>query len=143
VEYKFTQKLKNFPITIHGYIDLITEDGYIIDYKTVGKSYKQEYNQRTVDNNMQLTFYSIAYRKEFNKIEKGVCIDLLPRCKPFYQRISSTRSKEQHIKLLNMATDIEKIIDLGVFIPNFQQCSKCQFNSTCNKRIYIEKLLKV
>jgi len=35
VEEKFEIELKTFGITIFGYIDLITEDGWIVDHKTV------------------------------------------------------------------------------------------------------------
>jgi putative RecB family exonuclease len=139
VEYKFEIALKHFPITIMGFIDLITEDGFIWDYKTVGKSYKTQWNQRTVDSNMQLTCYSAAYRKLMGKEEKGVCIALLPRMTPYFETIDSFRTQDQILQFLNLATDIEKIIELGVFMPFKESCPQCQFKNTCTKRLYIEQ----
>jgi len=139
VEHKFELKLSKFPITIMGYIDLITDDDIIVDHKTAGKSWKSQYTPSKVDKNMQLTMYSAAFRKLFKRAEKGVRFDVITRADNKTYSKDSVRSDKQVIDLLTMATKIEQIIELGVFIPNFNSCSMCPYRHECNKQIFIEK----
>ena len=139
VEQKFELKLKHFPITIMGFIDLITEDGLIIDYKTVGKDWKRKYTLYELDKNFQATMYASAFRKMFKSKEKAIRFDILPRYEAEAHLKVTTRTEEQVLNFLKFATDIEKIIELGVFMPNLASCSRCQFKDTCNKRAFIEQ----
>ena len=117
-----------------GIIDLIDEEGLIIDHKTVGKSRIREWNQVAVDENMQLTWYAAAYRKLFNKKEKGVAIDVLPRAfKTDFLRIESTRTNEKVLQLLDIASSIEQLVDLGLFLPKKANCKNCEFDKICPK----------
>lgn len=138
VEHKFEIKLSNFPITIMGYIDLVTEDDIVIDHKTAGKNWKTKYRPDIVGKNMQLTLYAIAFRKLFKRAEKGVRFDIMPRHDGRCYFRETQRTEEQIIELLNMATKIEQIIDLGVFIPNLQNCSTCPYKEECDKEIFME-----
>lgn len=140
-ELEYEVKLKHFPITIKGFIDLIEEDYTIRDYKTAGVTTKNKWTQRVVDKNKQLTLYAAAFRKLFDKEESRVCIDVLPRGGG-HTPVYSTRSKGQIVELLSEATDIETLIELGVFMPNLQNCSQCDFKNTCEKRLYIDENLK-
>lgn len=139
IELKFEVKLKNFPVTLMGYIDLITEDGYIIDYKTAGKDWKRKFSQKNVDNNLQLTIYSTIYRKLFKQKEKGLIFDVMPRCETKVFRKKTTRTDSQILTVLKLATNIEKVIELGVFTPNLQSCSQCYFRNKCDKCPIIEQ----
>ena len=135
VEYEFKVKLKKYPVILYGFIDLITEDDQIIDFKTVGKSTKGNWTQDVVNNNLQLTTYAVAFRKTFDRQEKCLRIDLIPReVNPMFKTIETTRSQEQVVSLLELANKIEQIITLGVFFPNLTQCVGCSFRDTCKKR---------
>ena len=138
VEYEFELKLKNFPITIKGYIDLITEDGRIIDYKTSGKSWKSQYRQTSVDKDIQLTLYSAAYRKAFGKVETGAEFHILPRGENQCYIRGTTNSEAEVIHILQQATIIEKIVELGVFMPNLSSCSTCALKDSCPKIPWVE-----
>ena len=81
VEWSFDIPMHSAGINIHGFIDLITEDGMIIDHKNAGTTTRRDRTQNKVDNNFQLTMYSLAFRKTFGKPEKGVGIDVLKRLK--------------------------------------------------------------
>lgn len=135
VEHKFELQLKNYPITILGYIDLVTVEGWIIDHKSAGKTWKRDWTQDKVDDSMQLTMYSAAYRKMFGKAEAGVRIDVLPRVIPAETlSIESYRTDGQVTKLLQMATDIDRLIDMGIWVPNLNSCSACPFKDICPKQ---------
>lgn len=140
VEEKFEIKLKNFPFTIMGYIDVITEDGLVIDHKSAGKSWRSTWRQPTVDKDIQLTLYAVAYRKLFKKRESGLCIDVLPRDPKIpYHRIKTHRTDKQVKDLLDLMTNMEKICQLGVFAPCLSNCHKCPFESTCDKATILNK----
>ena len=135
VEYKFEIALSKYPITILGYIDLITEEGIIKDHKVVGKSTERNWTQNAVDDNLQLTFYAIAYRKLFKKKELYLHIDLLPRnSKSVFKSIETKRTEEQLTQVLELATKIQKIKELDFYIPNLQRCRECSYNKICKRR---------
>lgn len=134
VELDFEIQLINYPIKIKGIIDLVTEDGLIIDHKTAGKSTKRNWTQKTVDESFQLTWYAAGYRKIFKKKESGVQIDVIPReMNPGFLRFKSHRTDTQLHQALTIASTIEKIVDLGVFMPNLQNCNICPFSTDCSK----------
>lgn len=136
VEYKFELQLSNYPIKILGYIDLITDDDIIIDHKTVGKSTMAKWTQAEADRNLQLTLYSAAFRKENQRAERGLRFDILPRDnKPKFKHISTTRTEDQIHSVLSLASQIEQIVQLGVFFPNLNNCQNCDFRKTCPKRV--------
>jgi hypothetical protein len=139
VEEKFEIPLKNFPFTIMGYIDLVDENGFIIDHKSAGKNWRSKWKKPNVDKDMQLTLYAVAYRKLFKKRETGLCIDILPRDKILYHRIKTCRTDEQIMNLLNLMTNMEKICQLGVFAPSLNNCNDCPFAITCKKQMILNK----
>jgi CRISPR/Cas system-associated exonuclease Cas4 (RecB family) len=149
VEKKFEVQMKHFPIKVLVIIDLITEDGWIIDHKTAGRQYKKQWTQKVVDANLQLTLYAAVYRKLFGAErgrEKGVRIDVLPRVAPAdIQVFESYRLDKEVLKVLDTAARIEKIVELGVYAVNLDNCKSCEFNSMCPKQPLIEKetLLKL
>lgn len=138
VEQEFRIKLKHFPITIFGFIDVIMENWEVWDYKTAGKSTKKKWNQKAVDDNVQLTFYSALCRKNFKKAEKNLNIFVLPRePKPEFIKLTTHRTDEEVLHILDTADRIERIVELGVYMPNLNSCSKCPYNGMCNKQIII------
>ena len=140
VEKEFTLQLKNFPITIRGFIDLIDVDDWIIDHKTAGKTTYRTWTQAKVNDSIQFTLYSAAFRKMFGREEKGIRADILPReNKPRFKQIESGRSEEEILRVLNMATTIEKIIETGIWIPNLANCGQCPFRDICPRQPIIEQ----
>lgn len=134
-EQKFKITSERYWITILWYIDLITEDGMIIDFKTVWTSKSRMYTQNYVDNLLQLTMYSIAYRKTYWKTEKWVRIEALKRLKswPKIACFDSTRSNRQIEQLGQLMQQMRKMIDLNLFYPNMNSCGECDFSKTCSK----------
>lgn len=140
VELEFELTLKNYPITLKGFIDLIDENHVIRDYKTVGKTGFKEWTQAKADDSIQLTLYAAAFRKLFNREEGGIQIDLIPRDhKPVFKSVKTGRSQEQVRRVLEMATTIDKMIDLGIWVPNLNSCGECPFRATCPRQPIIGK----
>ena len=135
VEKRFELELDNFDFMINGFIDLVLNNGDIRDHKTVGKTFKRDWNQKTVDESMQLTWYSLAYRKQFKKKEKGVRLDLLPRDnKPEFVSLTSVRTDKEILHILELANKIQKVKEIGVYLPNVSNCSKyCPYVGKCPK----------
>lgn len=134
VELEFRIPLDKYPITLHGFIDLIDEDNWIEDHKTASKSTKRNWNQNTVNASEQLTFYSAAFRKLFKKEETGVRIRVLPRePKPEFILLKSNRTQAQISELLQLCSKIKAIEEVGIYVPNRNMCRNCKFRPTCDK----------
>lgn len=135
VEHRFELKLKSYPITIVGVIDLITEEGVIKDHKTVGKTTERKWTQNTVDDSIQLTFYSAAYRKIFQKKEKGLEIEIIPRNnRPVFKTITTQRNEEQIHRVLYLASLIQEMKEKKIFIPNLFECRGCFYKEICKRK---------
>ena len=139
VEQKFELQLKNYPIVIFGYIDLITEDGLVIDHKTVGK--KPTWTEKTVKTSTALTLYSAAYRTLYNKREKGVQLDLIPRSHTQdFQFLTDTRTGKDIKILLETLSTMDKMVSEDIWFPNLKACSTCPLIGKCNQSAFSPKL---
>lgn len=141
VEEKIKVKLKHFPITLLCIIDLITDDDIIIDHKTAGRTTLKNWTQKKVDEDLQFTLYSAAFRKFFQRKEQGIRVDVIPRGGTRTKTFDSQRTDDKILKLLETAARIEQIIDLGVFNANIQNCGRCPYKKTCPKQPLLTKYL--
>ncbi len=133
VEQKFEIKLKQYDATIFGFIDLITEDGLVIDHKTAGVSTIKDWTQTKADNDHQFTIYSVAYRKMLGKKEKAIRVDVIPRMdKPKFKSIYSSRTDEQIHKVLYLAEQMNKMAEEDLFYPNISNCFSCAYKDSCS-----------
>ena len=137
-EQVFEIKLKHYPIIIKGYIDLITDEGYIIDFKTVGKTWKKQYNDKSLSENIQGALYAVAYRKMFKEKELGVRFDVMPRNDNRVYLMEATITDEYINYILEYATNMDKLNKQGVFVPNTSKCSQCPFKNICKKQIIVK-----
>jgi CRISPR/Cas system-associated exonuclease Cas4 (RecB family) len=120
--------------TLVGVWDLITEDSWIVDYKT----YKKTPSQSELDKDLQLGLYSLAYRLEFGEIEKGLRLDcsVKTRVKKTAQ-LCTSRTNEELEWLIKFIDQVAQQMEAGVYVPNNtgwwcspQYCSawdSCQF----------------
>lgn len=77
VEREFNLPIQDENYTLKGYIDLIDKNNLVIDHKTTKRSMRQD----MIDSDLQLTTYSLAYRKLAGKEEKGLRFDVMVRTK--------------------------------------------------------------
>jgi len=139
VEKKFEITMKNYPITIYGIIDLITDDGIIIDHKTVGK--KPTWTEKKAGSSVAMTLYSTAYRKMYDKAEKHVQFDLLPREETQdYTFLKSTRTNKDVITLLEAFSTMDRMVKEDIWIPNLNNCHNCPLKDNCNQSSFDPKL---
>ena len=120
--------------TLVGVWDLVTEDQWIVDYKTFSKSPSQS----DLDRDVQLSLYSLAYRLEFGEVEKGLRLDcsIKTRNKKTVQLCTSRNSDELQWTA-KFISQVAEQMEGSVFPPNPtgwwcspQYCSawdSCQF----------------
>jgi CRISPR/Cas system-associated exonuclease Cas4 (RecB family) len=82
---------------LNGIIDKINE-GWIEDHKTASKLW----SQKKLDDDIQMTIYSYAYRKIYNKKERGIRVNvLLKRANPALQTLDTFRVLGDYIEMYN------------------------------------------
>lgn len=113
-----------------GYIDLIDEDGYIIDHKVS----KRSMSEAAAHTDPQLTAYSLAHRKLTGQKEKGLRFDVMVRTKtPKIQQIVTHRGEDNYRRLGKLLKHADMAIRSGIFYPNEDYlCSTCGYKSWCD-----------
>ncbi len=134
VEQKIIVDIPEIQKPVMFVLDLVDEEGYIRDTKTPGRTP----SQKDVDQSLQLTGYSFAYRHFTGKTEKGVKLDNLVKTKtPKYVQLESIRTERQIQRFINIANAVIDAIKSGSFIPNQNswKCSEdtCDFWEICHR----------
>jgi hypothetical protein len=116
VEEEFRVSLgQDFPFDLLGYWDVVDNQGVIIDNKSYSKSPTQE----SVNSDLQLSLYSLAYRVKTGQIEKGLRIDSVVKNKtPKVVQIETSRTNSDCQWLLGLIESVAKSIRSGIFYPN-------------------------
>jgi putative RecB family exonuclease len=131
VEREFLVDTGKTDLPLKGYIDLIDDQGFIIDHKTSKRSYQSD----AAEKDIQLTAYALAYRQLFGQEEKGVRLDAMIRNKqPKIQQLSATRTQDEIGRFARLAGQVENAIRKGVYYPNDNyMCGNCGYNEMCKK----------
>lgn len=132
MEAPFEVKFNNTDYSLQGIIDIVTEEGIILDHKTV----KRSMTQADCDGELQLTAYSMAYRNLAKTEEAGVGINVMVKNKiPKIQQLRSSRTTEQINRFLRLTGTVATSISQGVFYPveSSMNCSYCSFKNECSK----------
>lgn len=98
-----------------GIWDLITKDGWIVDNKFFAKTP----SQADLDKDIQMSFYSLAYRLLFNEPEKGIRLDCVikNKNKKTFQ-IATNRTTEELQWTVNLINETAKAMETGIYPPN-------------------------
>jgi len=100
---------------VNGVIDLITKDSWIIDHKFLTKSPSQS----EVDRDIQLSFYSLAFRLMFGEVEKGIRLDCTIKTKNKKAlTITTSRSNQELEWTAKFIIQVSKAMDSGNYPPN-------------------------
>lgn len=112
-----------------GVIDLIEEDGTIVEHKTSARVL----DESAIDGNFQLSAYSYAYRYLFNRKESGIRIDNMVKTKrPRIERFKVQRNETDYVRLFHIAQTVICGIENGIFFPNpGWMCADCEFADHC------------
>jgi CRISPR/Cas system-associated exonuclease Cas4 (RecB family) len=116
-----------------GKIDVIFTDDTIVEVKTYSRSPVQQ----EVDQNLQLTLYSWAYRMLYGRSEKGIKIINLVKTKdPKVMIIETERSERDHSWLIAIIYQVIRGIEQKLFYPNpigGFGCFNCQYQEQCRE----------
>lgn len=116
VERAFDVELEDAEFTLRGVIDLVTDQGVIVDTKTS----KRSPNQDVIVGNLQMIIYSVAHRQLFGEPERGLRMDYLVRTKtPKTVTLEADPSTDHDIKrMLRTLNVVARGIRSKLYYPN-------------------------
>ena len=102
-------------VELVGIWDLIDESGWIID----NKFYSKTPSQTELDRDIQMSFYSLAYRLMFNEVERGIRIDAVIKTKNKKSlQLTTNRTTDELQWTAKMITQIAQAMESGNYPPN-------------------------
>jgi len=114
-----------------GKIDAIFTDDTVVEIKTTGRSPVQQ----EVDQNVQITFYSWAYRMLYGKPEKTIkVVNLVKTKEPKIAVVETQRTERDHSWLLGTTFQVIRAIEQRLFYPNpigGFGCFNCNYQGHC------------
>jgi hypothetical protein len=126
IEYKFEAHFPGVPVPVIGFIDMITQDGHVIDFKTAGRKWTQD----RADNDLQPTFYLAALNK-LGLVELPATFRYMIFTKtknPEVQVIDTTRTAADVLALYALVKEVWDAIEMGVYVPSGIGNWKCSSN---------------
>jgi putative RecB family exonuclease len=134
-EVPFTVPLKNpangdqLEVNLEGFIDLITADEAIVEFKTSS----QAMTSLDAANQLQLTAYSYAYEMLFRRPAAALrIVDLVKAKKPRMVVLETVRTKADHERFFWLAKEVLSGIRSRVFFPRTGfWCRDCEYAQQC------------
>jgi len=121
VEQQYEIAFEDLDYTLMGYLDLITDDGTIIDFKTT----KQRPSQHVLEGNIQLACYALMYRTVHEEPETGVSFHYLVSKKtPEVVSLQKQVLEEDINRFLLLMQKVVEGIEAGLYFPN-PTCYQC------------------
>ncbi|MDI3297569.1 MAG: PD-(D/E)XK nuclease family protein [Bacillota bacterium] len=113
--------------------DMITDDGWVRDLKTT----RRKPSQADVDENLQATAESLAYRELLGEAEEGVAFDFIVRTrKPYAMTLETTRGPRDHDRLARIVAAAAESVASGRYWPNPANrfgCASCPYRDVCRE----------
>ncbi|MDI3316572.1 MAG: PD-(D/E)XK nuclease family protein [Bacillota bacterium] len=110
--------------------DVIAE-GWVRDLKTT----RRKPAQADLDENLQATAESLAYRELTGETERGVAFDYLVRTKkPYALTLETSRGPKDHDRLARIVAAAADSVAAGRYWPNPQNkfgCARCPYREIC------------
>lgn len=118
-------------ISLEGIIDLIEKDDVIVEFKTSSRSMDPE----SLNDYLQLTAYSYAYRVLFGKEPQILkVINFVKARTPKMVVIETSRERKDYERLFYIAREVVKGINEGVFFPRPSfMCKDCEYEDLCKE----------
>lgn len=131
IEKDFELMFENFAYNLKGIIDLIEEDGTVVDHKCS----KRSPNQADIDRDIQLSAYQIGYRFLYDQDPKSLRYDYVIRNKaPKVLQCQTERSQKDLDRFLKLLGYVSKAIEADIYYPNEGMlCSTCGYRDLCRK----------
>jgi CRISPR/Cas system-associated exonuclease Cas4 (RecB family) len=122
-------KGQNPAIDIEGVIDLIETDDVITEFKTSA----QMLDPKEIEQSLQLTIYSYAYERLYQKPPKALkVIDFVKSKKPKLMVLETKRDAASYQRLYGVASQVLKGIGQKIFFPRTGfWCKDCEYGNHC------------
>jgi putative RecB family exonuclease len=116
-------------IYLEGVIDLIEIDDVITEFKTSA----QMMDSKDADESLQLTIYSYAYEKIYQRPPKVLkVIDFVKSKKPKLITLETRRDASGYRRLYAITAQVLKGINLKIFFPRASfWCKDCEYSDRC------------
>ena len=102
-------------VQLVGIWDFVTLDGWIVDNKFFSKTP----SQADLDKDVQMSFYSLAYRLMFNEPEKGIRLDCVIKNKNKKSfQIATNRTTEELNWVVNLIKETAQAMETGIYPCN-------------------------
>ena len=120
---------KNPLIDIEGVIDLIEEGDVITEFKTSA----QMMDSKDADESLQLTIYSYAFEKLYQRPPQALkVIDFVKSKKPKLITLETRRDKASYQRLYGITAQVLKGINQKVYFPKTSfWCKDCEYADHC------------
>ena len=115
-------------VPFRGFVDLVEEDGTLVDLKTAARSTPQE----DVERHLQLSTYALAVFLRTGEIPKLRLDVLLKTSKPRLERLTTSRTVEELAWVARLIQRTTWAIEEGHFFPNPSwRCTDCEYRLPC------------
>jgi putative RecB family exonuclease len=115
-------------VPFRGIVDLVEEDGTLVDLKTAARSTPQE----DVERHLQLSTYALAVFLRTGQVPKLRLDVLLKTSKPRLERLATSRTVQELSWTARLIQRAVEAIEAGHFFPNPSwRCSDCEYLAHC------------
>ncbi len=119
---------EDLDVTLHGVIDLIEEDGTVVELKTANRALEDG----ALDRHLQLSTYALARFLVTGSIPKLRLDQLLKTKVPRLERYETSRTLEDLSWTGRLLKGVAGAIDASHFFPNPSwRCSECEYFAHC------------
>jgi putative RecB family exonuclease len=118
------------PVPLKGVIDLVEEDGTIVEFKNA----KRALDIESLPDNLQLTAYHYAYEMLFREPPRDLKLLQFVRTKqPKIETHITGRDTRDVERFFGIAKQVRRAIEAGIFVPNrgCWMCADCEFQPDC------------
>lgn len=117
-----------FDLKLRGIVDLVEEDGTLVDLKTAGRSMPQE----DVDRHLQLSTYALGSFLKTGEVPKLRLDVLLKTSRPRLERYTTSRSVRELAWTANLVGEVASAIQAEIFFPSPSwRCAECEYFQHC------------
>jgi putative RecB family exonuclease len=117
-------------VRFRGFIDLIEQDGTVVDLKTAGRSLESGGLER----HLQLSAYALAGLILTGNIPKLRLDMLFKTARPRFERLESSRTVSELAWVAQLIREVALAIQTEHFFPNPSwRCSECEYFAHCQR----------
>lgn len=157
VEHRFRFAMEGIPVPVVGQVDVVDVNGTVIDHKTAGGRYPEDY----LDHDLQLFCYSLGYTfvREGMRLREGQMprarrlsparVDVIVRGEtPEFQQLAKTYDEDDVERIGGTMRKLSAGIFAGEFEPfwmgeerdeGWRTCGSCEFADICDQSLVGEE----